>query len=108
MPTVTPDHINACFELGGACLIWCNVLALYRAKRVQGVTPWVFWFYSLWGLWNCYFYPSLGQMLSFYAGAGTTLGNLTWCTLAWVYRPRKPCLDPDGCGGLHPLCRSCR
>jgi hypothetical protein len=92
---VTPDAINAAFELGGALLIWANVRQLWRHKAVRGVFAPVFVFYTLWGFWNCIFYPAIGQWLSFYAGAGTTLGNLTWCVLAWRYRTRKPALVPN-------------
>lgn len=87
---MTPDLINASFELGGALLIWANVRRLYQHKAVRGVFAPVFVFYTLWGFWNCIFYPAIGQWLSFYAGAGTTLGNLTWCALAWRYRERPP------------------
>lgn len=93
---MTPDLINACFELGGALLIWANVRRLYQHKAVRGVFAPVFVFYTLWGFWNCIFYPAIGQWLSFYAGAGTTLGNLTWCALAWRYRVRCDC-RPPGC-----------
>jgi len=86
---LSPDSINACFELGGALLIWLNVRRLYRDKSVRGVFAPVFVFYTLWGFWNCVFYPAVGQMLSFYAGAGTTLGNLAWCALAWKHRGRN-------------------
>jgi hypothetical protein len=82
---VTPDTINACFELGGALLIWLNVRRLYRDRTVRGVFAPVFVFYTAWGFWNCVFYPAVGQMLSFYAGLGTTFGNLAWCALAWRY-----------------------
>lgn len=85
-----PDKINAIFEIGGALLIWCNVRRLYVDRVVLGVFAPVFVFYTLWGFWNCWFYPAIGQMFSFYAGIGTTLGNLTWCALAWKYRGNVP------------------
>lgn len=82
------DAINAFFELGGAVLIWLNVRRLHRDKMVRGV----FWpvnvFYTAWGVWNVYYYPALGQTLSFWAGLGVVLGNAAWCALAWRYRGR--------------------
>ena len=86
---MTPDHINAVFELGGSVFIWMNVRRLYRDKLVRGVYAPVVGFYTLWGFWNCYFYPAVGQTLSFYAGAAVTLGNLVWCALAVVYTRRE-------------------
>lgn len=70
---MSPDLVNACFELGGAALIWANVRALYAA----------------WGLWNVFYYPAIGQTLSFWAGLGVVAGNLTWCALAWRYREKR-------------------
>lgn len=88
-----PDTVNACFELGGALLIWLNVRRLYRDKSVRGVFAPVFVFYTLWGFWNCVYYPAIGQALSFWAGLGTTLGNLAWVALAATYYVRN--CSPD-------------
>jgi hypothetical protein len=85
---VSPDAINAVFELGGAVLIWANVRALYRAKEVRGVYAPVMAFYAAWGLWNVFYYPAIGQTLSFWAGLGVVAGNVAWCALAWRYRGR--------------------
>jgi len=82
------DAVNAFFELGGALLIWLNVRRLYRDRCVRGV----FWpvnvFYTAWGVWNVFYYPALGQTLSFWAGLGVVLGNAAWCCLAWRFRGR--------------------
>lgn len=83
---LAPDTINACFELGGALLIWLNVRRLWRDRSVRGVFAPVFVFYTAWGFWNCVFYPAVGQYLSFYAGLGTTFGNLAWVLGAWRFR----------------------
>lgn len=103
------DTINALFELGGSLLIWLNVRTILKDKVVKGV----FWpvnvFYTLWGVWNMYYYPSLGQSWSFWAGIGVVVGNAVWCVAAWKYRPRKSAIRtfPDAacmfCGGS-PLC----
>lgn len=85
---MTPDTINAMFELGGALFIWLNVRALYLAKVVRGVYPPVMAFYAAWGVWNVFYYPAIGQHLSFWAGLGVVAGNLVWCSLALKYRSR--------------------
>lgn len=82
------DVGNAAFELGGALLIWLNVRQLLRDRQIRGVFWPVNLFYTLWGMWNLYYYPSLGQWLSFYAGLGVVLGNAAWCALAWRFRGR--------------------
>lgn len=89
---MTPDTINAAFELGGAVLIWANVRALYRAKEVRGVYAPVMAFYAAWGLWNVFYYPAIGQTLSFWAGLGVVAGNVAWCALAWRYHRRAQLL----------------
>ena len=76
------DAINALFELGAAAVTWMNVYRLYRDKVVKGVYWQVWGFYSAWGLWNLYFYPSLGQTLSFYAGIVLVSGNIAWFVMA--------------------------
>lgn len=82
------DLCNAVFELGGAMLIWLNVRQLWRDQQIRGVFWHVNVFYTLWGVWNMFYYPSLGQWLSFWAGLGVVLGNAAWCVLAWRYRAR--------------------
>jgi hypothetical protein len=82
------DLVNAAFECGGALLIWLNVQRLYRDKMLRGVFWPVNLFYTLWGCWNVYYYPALGQTLSFWAGLGVVIGNAAWCVLAWRYRGR--------------------
>lgn len=80
------DLGNAAFELGGATLIWLNVRQLLRDRQTRGV----FWpvnvFYTAWGVWNMFYYPSLDQWLSFWAGLGVVAGNAVWCVLAWRFR----------------------
>ena len=83
------DIINALFELCGAVLTWVNVSKILKDKKVVGVY-WPIWiFFSLWGLWNLFYYPSVGHMLSFYAGIVLVAGNITWVIIAFCYMRRK-------------------
>lgn len=80
------DLVNGLFELFGACVMWINAFKLKRDKKVRGVF-WVIWiFYAGWGLWNMYYYPSLDQWVSFYAGIILVVGNLYWVYLAYKFR----------------------
>lgn len=80
------DLINGGFELVGAVMVWLSVLALYRQKEVRGVF-WPSWaFFAAWGMWNLHYYPSLEQMVSFYAGLLLVSGNVAWVVLALYYR----------------------
>jgi hypothetical protein len=85
MRTETLDIINGSFEFFGAYCTWANAYVLFRAKAIRGV----YWpttaFFSLWGLWNLTYYPSLGQWVSFWGGVALVLGNILWVILAIKY-----------------------
>jgi len=79
------DIVNSLFELGGALLTWLNVKKLLRDKDIKGVF-WPIWiFFTSWGFWNLYYYPSVGHLLSFWAGVLLVAGNTTWVVIAWYY-----------------------
>ncbi len=83
---VTPDLLNASFEAIGALFLLADCRALYRDKQLRGV----YWpgrvFWASWGLWNVFYYPAIGQSLSFVAGLLVLAANAVWCALAWRYR----------------------
>lgn len=79
------DLINGLFELGGAILLWLNVMRLRRDKCVRGVHPAPTAFFACWAIWNLWFYPSLGQWWSFYAGIGVGIVNFIWLTQMLYY-----------------------
>lgn len=88
MEIQTHDLINALFELGGGWFTWNSALALYKAKKLEGVYWPSFWFFGFWGLWNLYFYPMVDAPLSFWGGVILVGGNLWWMALyakyAWI------------------------
>lgn len=83
------DIINGTFELIGAVVCWKNALVLYKEKVIKGV----YWpataFFSLWGIWNLIYYPSLNQWVSFLGGITLVGGNITWVILALKYKGNK-------------------
>ena len=83
------DLINASLELTGGLLQVANVRRLLRDKMVRGVS-WPFTaFFAGWGVWNCYYYPALGQWFSFAGGLVIVGANLVWVTLAIHYSRRE-------------------
>lgn len=80
-----PDLINGAFELGGGLLCWVNVRKILKDKMTAGIYWPVSAFFAVWGLWNLYYYPQLGQMLSFWGGVFLVGGNSTWVALAAYY-----------------------
>lgn len=83
------DFINAMFELCSGIFLWLNVLELYKAKVVRGVSVWSFLVFTLWGYWNLYYYPSLNQIWSFLGGLLVVSANTVWLIMAWRYREKK-------------------
>lgn len=81
------DLINASFEFGAAIAILNNCRVAYRDKIVGSVSLLSCAFFTLWGAWNIYYYPSLGQSYSFYCGVLVLLANLLWvgmlCKYVW-------------------------
>jgi hypothetical protein len=73
-----PDLINGLFESAGGFFISISIVKLHREKLVRGVSWMHVAFFSSWGFWNLYFYPYLGQWLSFAGGAFLFAANTIW------------------------------
>jgi len=86
---MTPDLINGLYETFGSIAIWVNVRKLIQDKIVKGChwQPMIFW--SSWSCWNLYYYPHLGQWLSFSGGCSLVVANITWTALAAYYMLRS-------------------
>ena len=83
-----PDAVNGSFEFVGGLLLWLNVRALHRDKRIRGVRIFPTAFFCAWGFWNLYFYPHLGQWLSFLGGLNIVAANTVWVAQMIYYRGR--------------------
>lgn len=80
------DIFNGIFEMSGGFFLWLNVISLYKAKCVKGVSIFSFGFFAIWGYWNLYYYPSLEQWVSLIGATSCTLANTAWIILALRYR----------------------
>jgi hypothetical protein len=91
---MTPDTINGSFELIGGVCSWLNVYKYLKSRKVVGI----FWptaiFYVVWGIWNLFYYPALGQPFSFVGGIFLTSATLTWLVMviydSCKYHLRQP------------------
>lgn len=79
------DLINAAFEMAGGFFVLLSVRRAYLDKKVAGVSWLHVSFFTFWGAWNLYYYPSLGQYLSFYAGIFLVLVNTIWVSQLIYY-----------------------
>jgi len=82
---LVPDLINASFELLGGFFILNHCRVLYKTKFVAGVSILSTVFFFLWGVWNIYYYPHLGQWLSFFGGIFIVIGNFVWISMMIFY-----------------------
>jgi hypothetical protein len=83
------DITNGVFELLGGVLILNHCRAVLRDKAVAGVSTSSVAIFSLWGIWNLYYYPSLDQWFSFAGGLVIVAANLLWVVLLLKYRNRS-------------------
>lgn len=83
---MTMDFINGCLEFFSALLVMWNVRRLILDKLVRGVSLIPVLFFDAWGLWNCAYYPSLGQWWSLTGGLFLVAANVLWTSLAFYYR----------------------
>lgn len=83
-----PDLINATFEALGGVFILGHCRAVLRDKAVAGVSITATVFFTAWGVWNLYYYPSLNQWLSFYGGVALVIANCFWVGLLIFYRKK--------------------
>lgn len=81
-----PDCVNGAFELGGSYFVWLSVARLRRDRQVRGVDWRTTAFWSLWGLWNLLYYPSLAQWASFVGGVAVVGVNLWYLALLLRYQ----------------------
>lgn len=70
------DLINALFTTLGALFILNHCRVLYQAKTLRGVSILSTAFFAGWGIWNLYYYPALGQWLSFAGGIAIVAANV--------------------------------
>ena len=80
-----PDAINASLECLSSVFVWLSIRQLWRDKRVRGVAWSHYAFIVAWGMWNCYYYPSLGQWASFWGGVAMLFSNMTYFGMLLYY-----------------------
>lgn len=86
---ISPDAINGGFEAFASLMVLNHCRVLSAEKIVRGVSVISVTFFMLWGVWNLYYYPSLGQPLSFYGGLLVVLANVFYIGLMLTYRRRE-------------------
>ncbi|HYG24458.1 MAG TPA: hypothetical protein VEH04_16895 [Verrucomicrobiae bacterium] len=83
-----PDTINGLFEFLAGFMVLNHCRVLYREKQVKGISTLSTAFFAAWGGWNLFYYPHLGQWLSFFGGLFIFAANLLWVAMLLHYRTR--------------------
>jgi len=83
-----PDLINGGFETFSGFFVLLHCRKVLKDKSVKGVSILATSFFTLWGLWNLYYYPHLNQWASFYGGFFIVSANLLWIWLMLYYRKK--------------------
>lgn len=81
-----PDLINAAFEFLAGGALWLSCRRVRIDKAVSGVSTITVVFFTSWGFWNLYYYPSLNQYVSGVFAVFATSVNLYRAYLLWKYR----------------------
>ncbi len=83
------DLLNGLFEFSATFFLWLHVRRIYHDKEVAGASVTACFFFTLWGYWNLYYYPSLDQWWSFAGGIGVVGLNTAWLAGMLRYGTRK-------------------
>ena len=86
---ISPDLVNALFEILSSIFILLSILRLYQDKVVCGVPAFHVVFFWLWGTWNIFYYPYLDQTASFICAIIVLAMNSLWAGML-VYYIKRP------------------
>lgn len=86
---MTPDMINGCFELVGAFLVGNHCRVTIKDKTVKGVSIFSTIIFTIWGVWNIFFYENLNQWYSWSGSILLMFVNAFWVYLMIYYRIKE-------------------
>ena len=80
-----PDLINGLLQMVASIFVWVSVSKLHRDKLVRGVSCMMVAYFAAWGLWNLFYYPHLGQWISFWGGLTLVTADSVWFAMILYY-----------------------
>lgn len=86
---MSQDLINAFFEGMAGLMVLNHCRVLLRERCVRGVSLLAVLFFTIWGGWNLYYYPALGQVWSGACAVLVTVSNSLYLVLAWRFRRQE-------------------
>jgi hypothetical protein len=79
------DLINGLFEASAGIFVLNHCRVLRRDRAVAGVSIASVVFFTAWGVWNLFYYPALGQSLSFIGGLFVVVANSIYVGMLLIY-----------------------
>jgi len=89
MQILYPDLINGGFEALAGFFVLNHCRVLYAQKAVRGVSAISTSYFTLWGIWNLYYYPALNQPISFFGGLFVVTANILHVAMMLYYRAQE-------------------
>ena len=81
----TQDTVNGTFESLASIFMLFNCIKAYRDKKIRGISVISMVFFSLWSIWNPYYYHSLNQFWSCVGACSMVTTNVTYVAMAIYY-----------------------
>lgn len=85
------DIVNGLFEFVAGFFLFLSCRQLYKDKKVKGWSLSTQTFFTSWAYWNCFYYPHLGQWMSFIGGFAVMATNTAWTAMAIYYERKRVC-----------------
>lgn len=83
---ISADLLNSLFECSGSLFVLSHIRVVLKDKCVSGVSIPAVAYFLAWGIWNLFYYPHLGQSLSFYGALLLVIANTVYMSLLIYYR----------------------
>jgi len=83
------DVVNGSYELLAGLFVLNHCRVVMKDKSVKGVSIISSIFFTSWGFWNLYYYPSLNQWASFIGGISVVSANVVWVGLMLHYKKKE-------------------
>lgn len=99
---MTRDLINGLLETGGALITLLSVRQILRDRVMRGFHWGPTIFFTGWGVWNLYFYPSIGMPLSTVGAALLVLVNAGYLALMLRFWRGNRIASPEYIITWHP------
>jgi len=88
------EFINTLFQFFGSAAAMSNIYKIMKDKQVKGVSIFASLFFTLWSIWNLYYYNAAEQSISFHYFALMCLLNVIWLVSAFYYKLKKKPNEP--------------